>query len=228
MATEPHDRLRQARLRAGYETAKSAAKAFGWNPDTYKQHENGLRGLRPQVAIKYGRTLRVSPAWLLTGENPPSWLNSNTLRGGTTQTVTVMRTFPKVKLVDVAKPDFTIKTYRSQSGVQLVTVGLGEGISDDAFVCEIEDESNAPDFRPGEEIVVDPNAERTPGDFVLVRIEQFDRAVFGRYRPRGLDKAGVERFELKPMNEDYPTETIDGLNPGAVVGKIVRHIRIFN
>lgn len=64
---EPAQRLRTAREAAGYETAKGAARRFGWSADTYAQHENGTRGLG-RVAGKYARAFKVSEGWLLTGE----------------------------------------------------------------------------------------------------------------------------------------------------------------
>lgn len=63
------DRLRTARERAGYPTPTEAANAFGWNPVTYRAHENGQNGLRPDPARRYAKAFRVSAAWLLTGES---------------------------------------------------------------------------------------------------------------------------------------------------------------
>jgi len=40
----PADRLRSARLKAGFETAKEAAEAMGVPASTYIGHENGNRG----------------------------------------------------------------------------------------------------------------------------------------------------------------------------------------
>jgi DNA-binding XRE family transcriptional regulator len=66
--TDVSDRLTQARSKAGYETATDAANAFGWNPVTYRAHEAGDRGLKPDVAKRYARAFKVSVAWLTTGE----------------------------------------------------------------------------------------------------------------------------------------------------------------
>ena len=65
---EPHERLQAARLRAGFTEATDAARAFGWNENTYRSHENGVRGLKPEVASRYAKRLKVSAGWLLTGE----------------------------------------------------------------------------------------------------------------------------------------------------------------
>lgn len=66
--TEPYERLQQSRARAGWANATDAARAFGWNENTYRSHENGERGLKAGVAERYGKAFKVSAAWLLTGE----------------------------------------------------------------------------------------------------------------------------------------------------------------
>lgn len=63
----PHDRLRQARERAGYGSAKSAAEGLGVPVATYVQHENGSRGFPAARAERYARFFRVAPEWLLYG-----------------------------------------------------------------------------------------------------------------------------------------------------------------
>lgn len=65
-------RLEQARIARGFKTAKSACDFFGWNYNSYAQHEQGNRGIG-RVSDQYARAYRVSEGWLLTGEgNPPS------------------------------------------------------------------------------------------------------------------------------------------------------------
>jgi SOS-response transcriptional repressor LexA len=59
------DRLRQARIKAGYESAVDAADAFGWGVAGYRHHENGTRGYGPDAAKKYARAFRVKAGWLL-------------------------------------------------------------------------------------------------------------------------------------------------------------------
>jgi hypothetical protein len=64
-------RLAKSRQERGFSDAKSASNYFGWNYTSYSQHERGERGLRRQVAERYAKAFRVSPAWLLTGEGRP-------------------------------------------------------------------------------------------------------------------------------------------------------------
>lgn len=64
--TSPHDRLKQARIAAGYKTATAAAEAIGVNTPTYVHHENGTSGLS-RAGERYARFFRINLEWLLTG-----------------------------------------------------------------------------------------------------------------------------------------------------------------
>lgn len=53
-------RLREARIHAGFASARSAALAFGWPPSTYASHENGQTDTPPiEVLTKYAKAFRV-------------------------------------------------------------------------------------------------------------------------------------------------------------------------
>lgn len=51
--------LRQARQAAGYPSARRAAKAMGVNVATYTSHENGQRGIEPDVAKLYASFFKI-------------------------------------------------------------------------------------------------------------------------------------------------------------------------
>ena len=65
--TTKHERLRDARVSAGYESAAAAAGRFGWTSSTYAGHENGSRGFKDDTAAQYAKAFRVSPEWILFG-----------------------------------------------------------------------------------------------------------------------------------------------------------------
>lgn len=64
----PADRLKKARLDAGYGNAREAADALGANYTTYGQHENGTRGIPAKAAEQYAKKFKVSLDWLLAGK----------------------------------------------------------------------------------------------------------------------------------------------------------------
>lgn len=63
----PADRLKAARLEAGYSTAAEAARAIGIKEPTYSGHENGTTKLTRQ-AERYARFYRLSLDYLLEGK----------------------------------------------------------------------------------------------------------------------------------------------------------------
>ncbi|MFC4172667.1 XRE family transcriptional regulator [Microvirga sp. GCM10011540] len=69
----PAARLKWARERAGYKTAKDAVTAFGWSQSTYYGHENGDRSFSPDTAKRYAQAFNVPWSWLLgdVDEGPP-------------------------------------------------------------------------------------------------------------------------------------------------------------
>lgn len=63
----PAERLAQARLDAGCETAAEGADRVGVKYFTYVQHESGVRGISRDKASLYGRAFGVEPSWILYG-----------------------------------------------------------------------------------------------------------------------------------------------------------------
>lgn len=72
------DRLRQARIDAGYEDASTAVKEFGWTYSTYLGHENGSRGVKNPDVAKYAKAFGVSESYLLTGRSGTTTQNRDT------------------------------------------------------------------------------------------------------------------------------------------------------
>jgi len=64
----PNERLRAAREKAGFTTAKEAAQAMGVPVSTYIGHENGHRGFPAKRAPQYARKFKVTEEWLLYGK----------------------------------------------------------------------------------------------------------------------------------------------------------------
>lgn len=63
----PADRLKDARRKAGYTSAKDAAARVGVPYFSYVQHESGTRNMTTERAEQYARAFGVTMDWLLTG-----------------------------------------------------------------------------------------------------------------------------------------------------------------
>lgn len=62
------DRLKLARIAAGFGTMSAAAEHFEWKTSTYAGHENGSRGIKNADLEKYAEAFGVRAGWLLTGK----------------------------------------------------------------------------------------------------------------------------------------------------------------
>ena len=69
-------RLRQARIMAGFRTASEAITKFGWNSSAYRAHENGQNCFSIHSANNYAAAYGTTSAWLMLG------LQSNNLIEG--------------------------------------------------------------------------------------------------------------------------------------------------
>lgn len=67
-AQNPAERLKYARERAGYKTAKSFADHHLDNANTYYSHESGSRGFHKFAEQYSGLLGNCTAGWLLTGE----------------------------------------------------------------------------------------------------------------------------------------------------------------
>jgi phage repressor protein C with HTH and peptisase S24 domain len=65
--TTINERLRRARIAAGYATSKDAAEAFGINSNTLRSNENGNKPFGRDAAVKYANIFNVRLEWLLSG-----------------------------------------------------------------------------------------------------------------------------------------------------------------
>jgi transcriptional regulator with XRE-family HTH domain len=63
-----HERLREARIKAGFSSASAGALAVGVSKATYIHHENGTRGFDENDAATYAKYFSSDAAWLLLGD----------------------------------------------------------------------------------------------------------------------------------------------------------------
>ncbi len=63
-------RLREARIAKGLETAAAAADAFGWNRNTYASNENGNAPFSYRRAKDYAAAFGITAEWLYDAAGP--------------------------------------------------------------------------------------------------------------------------------------------------------------
>jgi hypothetical protein len=72
MSSSMSDRLKKARVSAGFYKASDAITKFGWKASTYRAHESRQNQFDAATALNYARAYGVNAGWLLTGEGEMS------------------------------------------------------------------------------------------------------------------------------------------------------------
>ncbi|WP_173911067.1 LexA family transcriptional regulator [Acinetobacter sp. Marseille-Q1618] len=100
-------------------------------------------------------------------------------------------------------------------------VSFNEDLSDESFALIVKGYSMAPEFNPGDAIIVDKKILPYPGDCVVAQNEGHE-ATFKKYKPRGYTETGTEIFDLEPINPDYPIlrSNVQNLR---IIGTVLEH-----
>lgn len=82
---------------------------------------------------------------------------------------------------------------------------FGEGYGENVYWVSLEGDSMEPDFKSGELVLIDPDVQPNPADYVIALRKGEKKVTFKKWRPRGFDeKTGEEYSQLIPSNENYP------------------------
>jgi phage repressor protein C with HTH and peptisase S24 domain len=209
------DRLKDARVRAGYETAKQAAEALGVPVTTYVSHENGQRGYPASKAHKYAKFFRVSPEWLLFGKGDRA-------QNGDLPELTPVVPSRLVKIIGVVQAGMWAEIVDYGNDVGEIPVFLPKYASANLFALTVRGTSMNRVFPDGTTVIVCPVAEAgvRDGSFVVVQrrdgnkvettLKQVVQAAAGiELWPRSDDKAHQKPIRItRAADSDIGAEII--------------------
>lgn len=175
--SERAERLRQARIKAGYRFASDAANALGVVASTYRAHENGQNDFELAEAELYGRKFNVDPLWLLKG----------------TDRLPVGGVGYSLKMPEVDSPNAEIGASVTGRGRKIPVFGQAVGGLDGeflmngavlyevmappilseisgAYAVSVSGDSMSPRYEDGEVCFVDPTRRVRKGDYVIAQI----------------------------------------------------------
>lgn len=209
-------RIRQARLAAGL-SQQRVADRFGISRAAVAQWEAG--DTNPGTAKLEGvaDVLGVRIEWLAIGRGPIH-TDEPDPRGDAQRTMV-----PVIDYVRAGHWSEVADPYEPGAGSEFL--GTDVSLGSNAFALIIDGESMAPEFMPGDKILVDPDVAPRPGDYVVAKLDGEEKATFKKFRPRGRDASGQEVIELRAINEDWPALVIDSRNPGRIVATMIEHRR---
>ncbi len=218
---EQMDRLyKAARVLKKIEGQSAVARLLNASPQTLKNWES--RGISRDGMITAQEIIGCSSTWLKSGEGEMVAGGASVSSDQNVVPVSMgTRRIPLVSYVQAGTMTDIVDPYPIGAASDWLLTDLELGPN--AFALTIKGDSMFPDFKEGDAIIVDPAVVPLPGDFVVAKNGE-NEATFKKYRPRGVNEAGQEVFELVPLNEDYPSMRSD-LKPIKIIGTMVEHRR---
>lgn len=221
------ERLRRARINAGFERASDAARRFGWSYSRYMNYENGERSVPPKQAILFASAYGVTVDYIYFGKRD----TLNQLEGTQTLISRMVRRIPLVALENMSE----LKRIASGLEPTSVTVPVGslESIPERGIFVEIKDKSMSNSrepisFEPGDKVMIDLDANPTPSDYVLALVPEEQTALFRLNREVGRADDGSIIVDLVPLNPNFRTVRISNTSPGQIIGVCRSIHRIFD
>ncbi|EGD06606.1 putative phage repressor [Burkholderia sp. TJI49] len=196
------------------------ADAAGVTKGTVSQWLDGkIKSIKLEYAVGIQKRYGYNPVWLVMGEGEkklgtPGYANVTPAQVGS-------RRVPLISSVQAGRMTEAVDPFPPGGAFEYLLTDLD--LSDYAFALEIEGLSMAPDFNPGDRIIIDPAIQPRPGDFVVAKNGR-EEATFKKYRARGVGADGREAFELIPLNPDYPTISSEHERV-RIIGVMVEHRR---
>lgn len=217
----PGEIIRAAREKLGLGVTEFAERV-GVDRQTVYDWQNNKSAPNRRRAPKVARVLGI-PLSALSGDTTHANVAplSKTAQG--------KRNVPLVEWVDAGLGAEVVSQQALASATEFVEVV--STVSDAAFALRVKGDSMEPDFHEGDVIVVDPARQPQPDQFVVAELlpngtpEGHGKVTFKQYVFRGY-REGSPSFDLRPLNPDYPTTTVNKNHPGRVLGVVVEHRRV--
>lgn len=174
---------------------------------------NGKTEPSAETILKIERIYKYRAQWIQTGE-PPKRLEPRSLVVSEPSNVEPAEspgTVPILSWVNAGEWRETIADADSFEGWAHVTVQVRRY----TFALRVQGDSMEPDFPAGVFIVVEPDMDPQPGDYVIAK--NGDEATF-----KQLVKDGADWY-LKPLNPRYPIKPLE--SPCKIIGVVREQVR---
>jgi transcriptional regulator with XRE-family HTH domain len=222
------ERLRRARIDAGFERASDATRRFGWSYSRYMNYENGERAVPPKQAILFASAYGVTVDYIYFGKGdfPHETQGAHGLSSRMVRRVPLLALENMSELKRIAsgqEPAFAVS----------VPISSHEAFPGRCIFIEISDKSMSHpgepiSFEPGDKALIDLDATPSPSDFVLAIVPEERTALFRLYREVERADDGSIVAELVPLNPHFRTVRIATSTPGQIIGVCRSIHRVFD
>jgi SOS-response transcriptional repressor LexA len=200
-----------ARESSGIRGQSDLARALNTSPQTVNNWEN--RGVSKQGLLHIQSTLGISASWIETGQGKKFVQDKSNVSASQIG----HKQIPLISYVHAGHWAGAVDAFQPNDAHDWLVTDLD--LSEGAFALEIKGDSMLPDFSPGDRVIIDPDIQPQPGDYVVAKNGE-DEATFKKYRLRSINDQGEPVFELVPLNPDYPSIRSDQV-PIHIVGTMV-------
>ncbi|MGN5085933.1 LexA family protein [Aeromonas hydrophila] len=209
----------KSRRKALKMTQDELALLVGVSRVSISQWERGDTSPKGPNFLKLAKTLGVAPESLLLGEND----EVGSSRGFNNVEPAVIPQGSRVPILSYVQAGHWRGMCEQATGFDgnVEYVAASVDIGPCGFGLWLRGNSMTPFFNEGDLVIVDPDEQPRPGDYVVAK-NGGEEATFKKYRPRGIDENGQEVFELVPLNDDYPTMHSDRQHI-EIIGVMVEH-----
>jgi len=166
------ERLIEARKASGLGGVRKVSKAFGWNENTYKAHEQGRSSFGIVDARKYAKAFGVSAQWLFMGEGDPSDIDP--------EDAPTVASVPLLTWVSAGRLANSDPIEHWDDVKMIATVGLAKG---DWIALRVEGDSMNKISPPDSVIFVNRQDKRLLPNACYVIADETGSATYKRYRP---------------------------------------------
>lgn len=181
-----------------------------------------LDGINLTRAAEY---LGVSHKWL-AGENTPMTPQDGESKDGFNNVRIIDSKLIKIPVLDfVQAGNWREVTYDGSIPLNYTYTDYSGSDAEAVFSVIVDGLSMAPDFEPGDMLIVDASKAPQPGSYVIAQNGDH-KVTFKKYRVTGYDEFGREQFDLMPINPDFPILS-STQHTISIIGVVVRHVRDF-
>lgn len=191
------------------------------NISRINNYERGERTPGPEEIKQLAKALDVSPSFLMCLSDD---------RQGSFKTPGLGGLLPILDYKSACDPALAIQRIKDESyseKIELIPISsvVQDRIGQNAFALVVKDESMIPEFKFDDILIVDPNTQPNPGDFIIIRLENESEVIIRKFKQLSASKEKPE-FELIAINNDWPDVKISKEFHNIFIGTAISLVRL--
>ncbi|HAT6933095.1 S24 family peptidase [Legionella pneumophila serogroup 1] len=204
-------RILEARKAKGLTLKALGELAGGLKQTRLTNWEQGVRTPGPEEIKSLAQALDVSPAYLMC-------LSDTSQSRSTNNPSQLIPLLDHRQACDAPLYLNMIREHKQSDDVVYISVStaLLPELSANAFALKMVDESMIPEIRVNDVLIVSPDVQPRPGDFVVALLESEQIVIVRKYKQLSASR-DVQQYELVALNEDWADIRVDSSDVAAQI-----------